>query len=230
MTISVPSRAAEDAAGNGNSASSSSVDKTVMVDKKKPTPTIDAVSGTKKDEFPITINFDEDVSNFGLSDISLSMQSGDATGTVSSITKVSAAEYTATITPSGTGTLRISVSAGAAQDDAGNASVASMNVDVSVDTEGPTPTITAPMDTQNGPFDVMIDFGENVTGFAVGDLDVMGATKASNWQSGKSGPAEYTITLTPTTANGSTGTVTIDVDADVATDGANGNEAASQVR
>ena len=74
-----------------------------------------------------------------------------------------------------------------------------------------------------------IDFGEGVTGFAVGDLTVAGATKASNWQSGKSGPAEYTITLTPTTANGSTGTVTIDVDADVATDGANGNEAASQV-
>ena len=167
--------------------------------------------------------------NFGLSDISLTEQSGDAAGTASSINAVNAAEYTATITPSGTGTLRISVSAGAAQDGAGNASVASMNVDVSVDTEGPTPTITAPMDTQNGPFDVTIDFGEGVTGFAVGDLTVAGATKASNWQSGKSGPAEYTITLTPTTANGSTGTVTIDVDADVATDGANGNEAASQV-
>ena len=52
----------------------------------------------------------------------------------------------AKITPSGTGTLRISVSAGAAEDDAGNASVASMNVDVSVDTEGPTPAITAPGD------------------------------------------------------------------------------------
>ena len=39
---------AVDAAGNGNSASSSSVDETVTVDKMKPTPTIDAVSGTKK--------------------------------------------------------------------------------------------------------------------------------------------------------------------------------------
>ena len=229
VTISVPSRAAEDAAKNGNFASDSSVDKTVTVDKKKPTPTIAAVSGTKKDPFTITINFDEDVSSFGLNDISLSTQSGDAAGTASSIDSPGNAEYTAMITPSGTGTLRISVSAGAAEDDAGNASVASMNVDVSVDTEGPTPTITAPTDTQNGAFDVMIDFGEDVTGFAVGDLDVMGATKASNWQSGASGPAEYTITLTPTTANGSTGTVTIDVNADVATDGANGNEAASQV-
>ena len=47
VTISVMSNRAEDAAGNGNSASSSSVDKTVTVDKKKPTPTIAAVSGTK---------------------------------------------------------------------------------------------------------------------------------------------------------------------------------------
>ena len=229
VTISVNSNRAEDAAENGNSASRSSVDKTVMVDKKKPTPTIAAVSGTQSGRFTITIDFDENVSNFGLSDISLSTQSGDAAGTASHIDSSNGDKYTARITPSGTGTLRISVSAGAAQDDAGNASVASMNVDVSVDTEGPTPTITAPMDTQNGPFDVTIDFGEDVMGFAVGDLDVMGATKASNWQSGKSGPAEYTITLTPTTANGSTGTVTIDVAADVATDGANGNEAASQV-
>ena len=230
VTISVNSNRAEDAAGNGNSASSSSVDKTVTVDKKTPTPTIRSVSGTQPGRFTITIDFDEDVSNFGLSDISVTKQSGDAAGTATNIGSSQENEYTADITPSGTGTLRISVSAGAAQDDAGNASVASMNVDVSVDTEGPTPTITAPMDTQNGAvFDVMIDFGEDVTGFMASELNVVGATKPSNWQSGKSGPAEYTITLTPTTANGSTGTVTIDVDADVATDGANGNEAASQV-
>ena len=179
VTISVPSRAAEDAAGNGNFASSSSVDKTVTVDKKKPTPTIAAVSGTKSRAFTITINFDEDVSNFdSISDISVSMQSGNATGTVSSITKVSATQYTATITPSGMGTLRISVSAGAAQDDAGNASVASMNVDVSVDTSGPTPTITAPGDPQNTAFDVTIDFGESVTGFMKSNISLGGAAKA----------------------------------------------------
>ena len=146
VTISVMSGAAEDAVRNGNFASSSSVDKMVTVDKKKPTPTIAAVSGTKSREFTITINFDEDVSNFdSISDISLSTQSGNATGTASNINTVNAAEYTATITPMGMGTLRILVSAGAAEDDAGNTSVASMNVDVSVDTSGPTPTITAPM-------------------------------------------------------------------------------------
>ena len=219
---------AEDSVGNGNFASST--DPMVTVDKKKPTPTIAAVSGTKSSAFPITINFDEDVRNFGSNDISVLTQSGDAAGTASNINQVDAAEYTATITPSGSGTLRISVSAGAAEDDAGNTSVASMNVDVAVDTEGATPTITAPTDTQNGPFDVTIDFGEDVSNFLVGDLTVVGATKASNWQSGKAGPAEYTITLTPTIAAGSTGTVTIDVAAGAAQDaGNNGNEAASRV-
>ena len=166
VTISVRSNRAEDAAGNGNFGSSSSVDKTVTVDKKMPTPTIAAVSGTKSSAFPITINFDEDVSNFdSISDISVSTQSGNATGAASNIVSMGNDAYTATITPSGMGTLRISVSVGAATDDAGNTSVASASVDVLVDTSGPTPTITAPTDTQNGAFDVTIDFGEDVTGF-----------------------------------------------------------------
>ena len=232
VTISLRSGAAEDAVENASAASSSSVDKTVRVDKKKPTPTIAAVSGTKSSAFSITIDFDEDVSNFeSISDISVSTESGNATGAASNIVSMGNNDaYTATITPSGMGTLRISVSAGAAEDDAGNTSVASANVDVSVDTSGPTPTITAPMMPQNGAFDVTIDFGEDVSNFAVGDLTVVGATKASNWQSGKAGPAEYTITLTPTTADGSTGTVTIDVARNAAQDsGNNPNEPASQV-
>ena len=142
----------------------------------------------------------------------MSTQSGDATGTASSFDRVSATQYTATITPSGTGTLRISVSAGAAEDTAGNASVASMNVDVSVDTSGPTPTITAPMTTQNGPFDVTIDFGENVRGFTRTGVDVTNANKANSWKSQTE--SLYVLTLTPTIADGSTGTVTIDVPAE----------------
>ena len=161
-------------------------------------------------------------------DISLSTQSGTATGTASNINEVNAAQYTATITPSGTGTLRISVSAGAAEDDAGNASVASMNVDVSVDTSGPTPTITAPMTTQNGNFAVTIDFDEDVSGFTPSGVTVTNANKASNWKT--STVTTYVLSLVPTTAEGSTGMVTIDVAAGVATDGGgNGNEAASRV-
>ena len=229
VTISVLSNAAQDAVRNGNFASDSSVDKMVTVDKKKPTPTIAAVSGTKSGAFPITINFDEDVRNFdSISDISVSTQSGNATGAASNITTVNAGEYTATITPMGMGTLRILVSAGAAKDEAGNTSVASMNVDVSVDTSGPTPTITAPTDTQNGNFAVTIDFDEDVSGFTPSDVTVTNANKASNWKS--STTTTYVLSLVPTTAEGSTGMVTIDVAARVATDAANNdNEAASRV-
>ena len=228
VTISVGSNVAEDAAKNGNFASSASVDATVTVDKKKPTPTIAAVSGTKSGPFPITINFDEDVRDFDSADIRFSTQSGTATGTASNINEVSAAQYTASITPSGTGTLRISVSAGAASDDVGNANVASANVDVSVDTSGPTPTITAPMTLQNGNFAVTIDFDEDVSGFTPSDVTVTNANKASNWKT--STVTTYVLSLVPTTAEGSTGMVTIDVAAGVATDaGSNGNEAASRV-
>ena len=148
-------------------------------------------------------------------------------GLLQILIEVNAAEYTATITPSGTGTLRISLSAGAAEDTAGNESVASMNVDVSVDTSGPTPTITAPTDTQNGPFDVTIDFGENVRDFTRSGVTVTNATKAGSWKSQTE--SLYVLTLTPTIADGSTGTVTIDVDAGVAEDtSSNPNVAASQ--
>ena len=82
---------------------------------------------------------------------------------------------------------------------------------------------------QNGAFDVTVDFGESVSGFVVGDLTVEGATKTANWKS-TSGGQTFTMTLTPTTAEGSTGTVTIDVAADVAADNAgNDNAAATQV-
>ena len=226
VTISVGSNAAEDAAGNGNSASASSVDKTVTVDKKKPTPTIGSVSGTKNAAFTINITFDESVTDFGASDISLSKQSGTAGGTASGVTG-SGTTYSATITPTGTGTLRISISAGAVEDGAGNTSQASANVDVSVDTEGPTVTISAPTTDQNGAFDVTFTFSEAVTGFTTGDVTVSNANKPNSWKS--SSTTTYTLTLTPTITDGNTGTVTIDVAADVAQDsGNNGNKAATQ--
>ncbi|MDE0426992.1 MAG: Ig-like domain-containing protein [Candidatus Poribacteria bacterium] len=67
--ISVGSNVAEDAAGNGNAASASTVDLTVTVDNKKPTPTLGSVTGTKNADFIVSITFDESVSNFAKSDI-----------------------------------------------------------------------------------------------------------------------------------------------------------------
>ena len=100
----------------------------------------------------------------------------------------------------------------------------------SAEADRPTVTITPPTSPQNGPFDVTVDFSEDVTGFVVGDLTVANATKASDWKSGDAGPQSYTITLTPTITDGNTGTVTIDVAAGVATDAAtNSNTAATQV-
>ena len=221
VVIEVPRNVAEDDAGNGNFALAANL--SVTVDNQKPTPTIASVSGTKSDDFAISITFDENVSNFEASDISLATQSGTAAGTVSAVTG-SDTTYTATIAPTGTGTLRISIPVDAADDDAGNTSKVSSNVDVTVDTEAPTPTITGPTTPQNGAFDVTIDFGEDVTGFVKSDITVGGtATRTVGTLSGSG--ASYTLGITPTTS----GTVTIDVAADVATDGGgNKNNAATQ--
>ena len=224
MTISVGSNVAEDDADNGNSASASSVDLTVTVDNQKPTPTIGSVTGTKNAAFTINITFDESVTNFAASDITLAKQSGTAGGTVSSVTG-SGTTYSATIAPSGEGTLRISIPAGGATDGAGNTSTASSNVDVTVDTEGPTPTITAPTTLQNGDFNVTINFGETVTGFLLNDITLSGTAQVGD-KDLRIGSASSVLTLSPNTS----GTVILDIAANVVTDAhGNGNKAAAQV-
>ena len=196
----------------------------VTIDTQKPTPTIGAVTVAQSDDFMVSITFDEDVINFAASDISLSKQSGTAGGTVSSVTG-SGDTYSATISPTGTGTLRISIPAGGATDNAGNTNNVSSNVDVSVDTEAPTPTITAPTTPQNDTFDVRINFGESVTGFVKNDITLGGTATYTSRLLRLSHSFSYVLRITPTAS----GTVTIDVPADVAEDIAgNSNTAATQ--
>ena len=72
-------------------------------------------------------------------------------------------------------------------------------------------------------------FDEAVTGFALGDVVVTNANKASSWKS--SSATTYTLTLTPTATPGQENTVTINVAVDAAMDEAgNGNVAATEAR
>ena len=217
LTISMVADRVQNTFGNNNEASASSV--MVTVDKKQPTPTIDAVSGTQSDEFDITINFDEDVGSFFDSGrVTVSTQSGDAMGTVSTtFDSPGDKEYTVAITPSGMGTLRISLLSGAFQDVAGNESKASAaHVDVSVDLTRPTTVITGPPSNQdnapfNDNFDVTIDFGETVTGFATNDITLAPNTLASVDSINGGTNGAYTVTITP--EDGQDGELTIKVEA-----------------
>ena len=218
VTIGVAANVATDAANNQNTAATS---KNVTVDVDKPTVTIGVPSGTQTGAFNATITFSETVSGFTQSDVSL-------TGSAASITAWSANSnntiYTATITPTASGTVTIGVAANVATDAANNQNTAATSKNVTVDVDKPTVTIGVPSGTQTGAFNVSITFTEAVSGFTQSDLSVGGtaSTSVTAW-SANSDNTTYTATITPT----SSGSVTFDVNAGVAADAANNQNTAA---
>ena len=140
VIIRVLADAVEDTAGNGNAASDRY---TVEVDVDRPTVTIASPSGPYNDTFEVDFTFNEVVTGFVLSDISL----GDpARATVDSLTQEDPQDplkYTATITPTTSGSVIIQVLADAVEDTAGNGNAASAPYTVKVDVDRPTVTITS---------------------------------------------------------------------------------------
>ncbi len=210
VTVDVAANVAEDAATNGNTAASQF---SVTADLERPTVTITGPTDDQNSTFDVTITFSESVTGFEQSDITV----GNGTATAFS---GSGATYTATITPTASGTITVDVAANVAEDAATNSNTAAGQFSVTADLERPTVTITGPTDDQNSTFDVTITFSEAVTGFEQSDITVGNSSVTAFSGSG----ATYTATITPTAS----GTITVDVAADVATDSAgNGNTAAA---
>ena len=211
VTMSVAANVATDAANNPNTAATA---QTVTVDVDRPKVTIGVPSGTQTGAFNATITFSETVSGFAQSDVSLS-------GSAASITDWRANSdntlYTATITPTASGTVTISVAANVATDAANNPNTAAAPQTVTVDVDRPAVTIGVPSGTQTGAFNATITFSETVSGFAQSDVSLTGAaTSITGWNTNTDNTV-YTATITPTAS----GTVTISVPANVATDAAN---------
>src|SRR5690606_26387480 len=80
-----------------------------------------------------------------------------------------------------------------------------------------TPTISVPGGTATGPFELTISFAEAVTGFAAGDVEVTGGSRASSFAGGH-GSTSFVLGITP--ANDSAGEITIGVPAGASVDGA----------
>ena len=218
VTIGVAANVATDAANNQNTAATS---QTVTVDVDKPTVTIGVPSGTQTGAFDATITFTETVSDFVQSEVSL-------TGSAASITSWSANSdstvYTATITPTASGTVTIGVAANVATDATNNQNTAATSKTVTVDIDKPTVTIGVPSATQTGAFDATITFSETVSGFVQSEVSLSGSAASITLWSANSDDTVYTATITPTAS----GTVTVSVAADVATDAAsNPNTAAT---
>ena len=191
-------------------------------DTTAPSVSISVPSGVQNGAFNATITFTEAVSNFLQSEVSLS-------GSAASVTSWSANSdntvYTATMTPTASGTLTVGVAANVATDAANNPNTAatSKNVTVSVDTTAPGVTVSVPSGTQNGAFNITITFTEAVSGFVGSDVSLSGSAASITSWSTNSDNTVYTATVTPTAS----GTVTVSVAAEVAADAANNQNTAA---
>ena len=213
VTIGVDANVATDAANNQNTAATSK-SVTVSVDTTSPGVTVSVPSGTQNGAFSVTIMFTESVSNFVQSDVSLR---GSAASITSWRANSSNTVYTATITPTASGTVTIGVAANVATDAANNQNTAATSKTVSIDVDKPTVTIGVPSGTQINAFNATITFSETVSGFTQSDVSLSSsAASITSWRANSSNTV-YTATITAT-ANG---TVTIGVAANVATDAAN---------
>jgi hypothetical protein len=125
------------------------------------------------------------------------------------------------------GTVLVSVAAGVATDAAGNDNTASDSCTFTIDTVGPTVTITSSTGDSGGTISsgtvrYTITFSSSVTGFTIGDITVTGT--ANGGSPAASNFAGSGTTYTFDVVRGSSGgTVTVKIAADVATD-SDGND------
>ena len=232
VVASIPGTAAQDAAGNGNSASTST-DNSVTHTVIGPTVTINQAAGqadpTNTSPIQFTVVFSAPVTGFAADDVSFGIST--LTGLVAAVTG-SGANYSVAITGmNGTGTVRPVILAGAAVDAAGNPSLSSSSADnvVTFDNVAPTVTINqaaAQADpTNTSPVVFTVVFSEPVNGFTTGDVVLTGSTVSGTLIANVAGSGPtYTVSVTGMTG---TGTVVASIPASVATDPAGNSNAAS---
>ena len=212
VSISVAENSALDAAGNGNAASNTF---SATFDATSPTVVVASnVASPTNGPFDITIDFSEEVTGFSLSAIIAS------NANISNL-RGEGSSYSATITPTTSGTVTASVAAGSANDTAGNSNEASNVLSVDFDNSLVTSSITTMAGSPtNGAFDASINFDVTVSGFELNDLQVTNGVASNLTGSG----ASYMVTITPE----ADGEVTVNLPAGAVTnDAGNGNAASS---
>ena len=220
VTLQVKEDAVMDLAGNNNIASP--VTSPVHIDTI--VPTVKSIAGPPPGEknvaFEVTITFSEDVKDFQASDL------GDLVYAAASLKSGidGDATYVVTITPgvNKEGNVTLQVPSSVVTDLAGNHNTAStVTSPVHIDTIVPTvESIAAPNGTQNGEFDAIITFSEDVTGFDVNDISPLSGDATASVTDLTGSESTYTATIKATT----TGSVIIQVPAGTAQDAAgNGN-------
>ena len=227
VTVAVPAGVAQDPNGNDNTASGTY---TITYDGAGPAPTITSTAGadgstTGTAQIPFSVSFDESVTGFASSGITVG--GTGSPGTVAGFAGSGAGPYAFTVTAGSDGTVTVAVPAGVAQDPNGNDNTASGTYTITYDGAGPAPvlTTTSTSTTNADSIAVTVDFGEAIdpATFEISDVDVAGGT-ASNLTPA-SGNRTFTFTLTPA----SDGEVTASIPAGRVADPAGNGNAASDV-
>ena len=190
-------------------------------DTDPPSVSIAVPSDPQKGAFDVTITFSEAVSGFEQADVTLS---GTAVASITAWSTTDDTVFTATITPTTSGEVVVSVIADLAMDAASNNNTASESQTVTVDMMPPEVSISVPEGFQNGAFDATITFTEAVSGFEQADFTLSGTATASITGWSTTDDTVWTATITPTTS----GEVVVSVIADLVMDAASNNNTASE--
>jgi hypothetical protein len=193
---------ATDAAGN---VSPMSAIVSITIDTVAPVATITTTEPNPSGAsvIPFTVTFDEDVTGFSETDITVD------NGALSNFVMVDARTYTFDVTPTTNGLVTVTVAEDGATDIAGNG-VAETSFSITSDRFAPVIT-TLRSPTNDSPIPFTVTFTRDATGFEVGDLVVTNGT-VSNFV--MISPRVYNFDVTP----GVEGTVTVTVPAGVALD------------
>ncbi|MDV6028659.1 MAG: S8 family serine peptidase [Phycisphaera sp. RhM] len=153
------------------------------------TPGIDAL--TNQTAFTVEIDFGEPVTDFSLSDVTVS------SGTTATFSDHGGGIYSFHYSGSD-GSVSFEIAADVAADLSGNPNVAAQPWTRTIDSQGMTPTLSSieSNPSKAASFDVVIDFTEAVTGFTLMDLTVLGGA-ASNLAPRDLSTGEYDVTITP---------------------------------
>ncbi len=210
FTLSVASGAAQDQAGNANSAGGPS--EAVLVDNTAPTVAsiVPSTAGpTNADAVDFSVTFSEDVTGFDLAADVVVTHAGTASTSVT-IAQVSATTYTVTVSGlTGDGSFTLGVASGAALDQAGNANSAG-GPSEAVLIDNTAPTVASIVPSTAGPInadavDFAVTFSEDVTGFdQAADVVVNHAGTASTSVTiAQVSATTYTVTVSGLTGDGS---------------------------
>jgi hypothetical protein len=190
IQVNISSGVCSDLAGNDNSAASQY---TIVFDKGAPeisSIVFSQSSPTNATIIGATIQFNENVTGFTIGDITV------VNATLSGFVNVNNNRFTVNASPSGDGTVSLSIVAGVCQDASGNQNIASSVYSIISDRTAPTIVLSSAVSspTNASSFTVDANISEATTSFNLGSINISNAA-LSNLQ--QITPSSYRITVTP---------------------------------